>query len=206
MRLDELELALAETGQVQELVHGDVLLDRAEDHPRRADQLVDTEVLEQVFVFRVVDAGDRARHVEVVLRHLADDKVVLVVAGHCRHDVSPVRARLAEVLALAAIVGDHDRPDLVGDLVGPRTVLLHQDDFVAGLDQLLGQVIADLATANDQNEHRLRLPARVRLGRRCTDRLASEPDGTAPDPGPQPVALMVMLTAGADAGWRHDTP
>src|SRR3954471_21386804 len=35
MRLDELELALAEGRQVEQLVDRDVLLDRAEDHPGR---------------------------------------------------------------------------------------------------------------------------------------------------------------------------
>ena len=104
VRLDELELALAERGEVEQLVDRDVLLDRAEDHPRRADQLVDAEVPEERLVLGVVDAGDRARHVEVVLGHLADDEVVLVVAGHRGDDVGPVAAGLAEVLALAAVV------------------------------------------------------------------------------------------------------
>ena len=120
VRLDELELALAERRQVEQLVDRDVLLDRAEDHPRRADELVDAEVLEQRLVLGVVDPGDRPRDVEVVLGHLADDEVVLVVAGDRRHDVGPVAAGLAEVLALAAVVRDDDRADLVGDLVGAR--------------------------------------------------------------------------------------
>ena len=120
VRLDELELALAERRQVEQLVDRDVLLDRAEDHPGRADELVDAEVAEQRLVLRVVDPGDRPRHVEVVLGHLADDEVVLVVAGDRGDDVGAVAAGLAEVLALAAVVGDDDRADLVGDLARPR--------------------------------------------------------------------------------------
>ena len=88
-----------------------------EDHPGRADQLVDAEVPEERLVLRVVDPRDRPRDVEVVLGHLADDEVVLVVAGHRGDDVGPVAAGLAEVLALAAVVGDDDRADLVGDLL-----------------------------------------------------------------------------------------
>ena len=90
-----------------------------EDHPGRADQLVDAEVPEERLVLRVVDPGDRPRDVEVVLGHLADDEVVLVIAGHGGHDVGPVAAGLGEVLALAAVVGDDDRADLVGDLAAP---------------------------------------------------------------------------------------
>ena len=133
MRLDELQLALAERREVEQLVDRDVLLDRAEDHPGRADQLVDAEVAEELLVLGVVDPGDGPWHVEVVLGHLADDEVVLVVAGHRRHDVRPVAAGLAEVLALAAVVGDDDRADLVGDLRRALAVLLHERDLMAGL-------------------------------------------------------------------------
>ena len=105
VRLDQLQLALAQGGQVEQLVDRDVLLDRAQDHPGRADQLVHAEMAEEGLVLRVVDPRDRPRHVEVVLGHLADDQVVLVVAGDRGHDVGPVATGLAEVLALAAVVG-----------------------------------------------------------------------------------------------------
>ena len=120
VRLDDLELADAERRQVEQLVDRDVLLDGAEDHPGGADDLVDAEVPEQPLVLGVVDAGDRPRHVEVVLGHLADDEVVLVVAGDGGHDVGAVGAGLGEVLALAAVVRDDDGADLVRDLVRAR--------------------------------------------------------------------------------------
>ena len=116
MRLDELELAFAEGREMEQLVDRDVLLDRAQDHPRRADQLVDAEMAEERLVLGVVDPGDRARHVEVVLGHLADDEVVLVVTGDRGDHIGPIAAGFAEVLALAAVVRDDDRADLVGDL------------------------------------------------------------------------------------------
>ncbi len=120
VRLDDLELALAEGRQVEQLVDRDVLLDRAEDHPGRADQLVHPEVPEQPLVLGVVDPGDGARHVEVVLGHLTDDEVVLVVAGHGGHHVGAVAAGLGQVLALAPVVRDDDRTDLVRDLPRAR--------------------------------------------------------------------------------------
>jgi hypothetical protein len=45
--------------------------------------------------------------------------------------VGPIAAGLAEVLALAAVMGDDDRADLVGDLRGARAVLLHEGDLMA---------------------------------------------------------------------------
>src|SRR5260221_1547380 len=46
MGLDDLELGV-DRAQVEELVDRDVLLDRAEDHPGGADELVNAEVAEQ---------------------------------------------------------------------------------------------------------------------------------------------------------------
>jgi hypothetical protein len=115
---------------VEQLVDRDVRLDRAQDHARRRDDLVDAQVLEETLVLGVVDPGDRPRHVEVVLGHLADDEVVLVVAGDRGHDVGPIGPGLAEVLALAAVVRDDDRPDLLGDLRGAGPIALHQGDLV----------------------------------------------------------------------------
>ena len=103
LRLQQLELAALELGEVEQLVDRDVLLDRRERHARGADDLVHAEVPEELLVAGVVDARDRARHVEVVLGHLADDEVVLVVAGDRGDDRGPVGAGLGQVLALAAV-------------------------------------------------------------------------------------------------------
>ena len=47
-------------------------------------------------------------------------------------------------------------------------VLLHEGHLVARFDQLLGQVVPDLAAADDEHEHRLRPPrSRSRRRRRC---------------------------------------
>src|SRR5206468_11501206 len=111
------------------------------------------EVREERLVLGVVDPGDRPRHVEVMLGHLADHEVVLVVAGDRRDDVGTVATGLGEVLALAAVMGDDDRSDLVGDLPGATGILLHQGHLVARFDELLGEVVANLAATNDEHEH-----------------------------------------------------
>jgi hypothetical protein len=144
---------------MEQLVDRDVGLDRAENHARRRHDLVHAEVLEEALVLGVVDPGDRSRHVEVVLRHLADDEVVLVIARNRGDDVGPVGAGLGEVLALAAVMRDDDRTDLLGDLRGANPIALHQRDLVAGRYELAGQKVPDLAAANDDNEHVDLLPA-----------------------------------------------
>ena len=108
LRLEQLQVAALELGQVEQLVDRDVLLDGRQRHARRADDLVHAEVPEELLVARVVDARDGPRHVEVVLGHLADDQVVLVVAGDRGDDGGTVGARLLEVLALAAVAVEHD--------------------------------------------------------------------------------------------------
>src|SRR5690606_6059761 len=102
---------------------------------------------------RVVHACDGAGHIEVVLRHLAHHEVVLVVTRDRRDDGRAVRTGLGEVLALAAVTREHDGSDLVRDLAGASAVLLEQDQLVTGREELLGQVVADLAAADDDDVH-----------------------------------------------------
>ena len=129
-------------------------------HARRADDLVHAEVPEEDLVARVVDARDGARHVEVVLGHLADDEVVGVIAGHRGHDAGPVGARLGEVRALAAVTVDDHRAQLVADALRAARVLLHEHQLMALGQQLLGQVEADAAATDDDHEHVSVLPSR----------------------------------------------
>ena len=86
---------------------------------------------------------------------------------------------LAEVLALAAVVGDDDRADLLGDLRGADAVALHEGDLVAGADQLAGEEVTDLAAADDDDEH--------------VDLL---PDSAAPAPEAEPLG-----SDGVGFGW-----
>src|SRR5215467_8853256 len=59
---------------------GDAALEGVEEDLRRRDCFIDAEGLEYLYVGRVVDPSDRQRHVEVLLRQLQSDQVVLVCA------------------------------------------------------------------------------------------------------------------------------
>ncbi len=152
-------LAALELGEVEQVVDGDLVLDDAEDRAGRADHLVDRELAEELLVLRVVDAGDRARDVEPHLRDLAGGEVHGVVAGDGGHHVGAAHAGLRLVSALAAVVGDDDAAQLVGDLARAGRVLLDDDDLVPGGEQLLGQVVADVAAADDHDVHRYSPPS-----------------------------------------------
>jgi len=64
------------------------------------------------------------------------------------HDVGPIRAGLARYLP-SAVVGDYDRPELLGYLGGASLIPLHDRDLVA---RPMGRarVIPHLAAANDR--------------------------------------------------------
>jgi hypothetical protein len=53
----------------------------------------------------------------------------------------------------AAVVGDDDAAELVGDETGASRVLLDDDHLVAGREQLLGQVVADVPATDDHDVH-----------------------------------------------------
>src|SRR5205823_3101124 len=84
---------------------------------------------------------------------LADDEVVLVVAGDREHRVRALAPCLDLVLALVSRRVDHDRPELLLDPERPPAIALDDHDLVPGLEQGLRQVVADLATARDDEVH-----------------------------------------------------
>ena len=94
LELDDLEVLLAELEQVDDPVLGHLVLDEAEDVRGGADGLRDPEQVEVLLVARVVDARDDLRDAVALARELADDQVVLVVAGHGEDELRrPARSR-----------------------------------------------------------------------------------------------------------------
>ena len=75
---------------------------------RRADRRRDPEQVEVRLVARVVHARDHLRHAVLLARDLADDQVVLVVAGEREHDVGrPRDARALEDVELGRVAALH---------------------------------------------------------------------------------------------------
>ena len=73
-----------------------LVLDQGHQAARRRDRRRDPEQVEVRLVARVVHARDHLRHAVLLLRHLADDQVVLVVAGQARRRCPAAgRCRLA---------------------------------------------------------------------------------------------------------------
>ena len=113
----------------------------------------DAQQLEVLAVARVVDAGDDPLDEVLLLRHLADQHVVLVVAGDRDHhvgarDPGPLEhPQLGRVAVL----------DVVLELLLDRRVALavrpRSGSPRALLDQLARQVPADLAGADDDRVH-----------------------------------------------------
>ena len=79
--LDDLELLVAEVEQVDRPVGRDLVLDQPQDQVGRAHRRLDAQQLEVLAVARVVDPGDDPLAEVLLLRELADEEVVLVVAG-----------------------------------------------------------------------------------------------------------------------------
>ena len=91
LHLDDLEVLLAQLEHPHEPVLGHLVLDEPEDARDRADRLRDPEQVEVRLVPRVVDARDHLLDVVALARDLADDEVVLVVAGDREQEVGRPR-------------------------------------------------------------------------------------------------------------------
>ena len=94
--LDDLEPLLGQVEQVDEAVARHLVLDQAQDQVGRRHRRLDAEQLEVLEVPRVVDAGDDPLAEVLLLGDLADQQVVLVVAGDRDHEVGALDARALE--------------------------------------------------------------------------------------------------------------
>ena len=103
LELDDLEPLLGQVEQVHEAVLGHLVLDQAQDQVGGRDRRLDAEQLEVLEVARVVAARDHALDAVLLARDLADQDVVLVVAGHRDHEVGALDAGALEHPQLRAV-------------------------------------------------------------------------------------------------------
>ncbi len=116
----------------------------------------------------IVDAGDDLRHAVLLARDLADDHVVLVVAGEREHDVGRARdPRPLEDEELGRVAALHLVLELVLERLEAVAPLLDQRHLVPEPEERARDVRADLAAAGDDDVHQTGLRCRLaRLRRR----------------------------------------
>ena len=155
LQLDDLEVLLPQLEQVHEVVLGDLVLDEAEDVRSRADGLRDAEQVEVRLVARVVDARDRLRDAVALLPDLADDEVVLVVAGDRQQDVRRTcDPRALERVDLGRVAEQHLVAELRLEPLEAIAPLLDQRHLVAHAQQGAGHIRPHLAAARHDRVHR----------------------------------------------------
>ena len=114
----------------------------------------DAQQVEMRLVARVVHARDHLRDAVLLARDLADDHVVLVVAGEREHDVGrPRDPRPLEDEELGRVAALHLVLELVLERLEAVALLLDQRHLVAEPEQRAGDVRADLAAAGDDGVH-----------------------------------------------------
>ena len=132
LHLDDLEVLLAQLEQVDELVLGHLVLDQPHDARGRADRRRDPEQVEVRLVARVVDARDHLRDAVLLACELADDDVVLVVAGDREHEVGrPLDAGALEHEELGRVAVLHLVLELLLEPLEAVAALLDQRHLVA---------------------------------------------------------------------------
>ncbi len=120
---------------------------------------VDAKALEQHLVLGIVDTGDRTGDVKLGFGHLADDKIVLVLAGDRDDDIGALRSGLAEHRGFRAIARQHDRPQSLAVHLDLVAVSLDQKNLVALDEERLGEVVPNLSATYNNNVHS-RVPRR----------------------------------------------
>ena len=106
-----------------------------------------------LLVSRVVDARDHLRHAVLLLRDLADDDVVLVVAGDGDHQVGALDAGPLEHEQLGRVARPHDVLEALLEQRVALAVALDQRHLVAHVHERGREVAAHLAAPDDQDVH-----------------------------------------------------
>src|SRR4051794_35062109 len=149
--LDDLQPLLRQVEQVHEPVLRDLVLQQPQNQVRRGYVGLDPEQLEVGPVPRIVDPRDHPVDQVLLLGHLADQHVVLVVAGHRDHHVGPRDAGSLEHPQLRRIAVLDAVLQLLLHRQVPVAVVLDHGHLVTLLEQLASQVPADLARPGDDD-------------------------------------------------------
>src|SRR5918995_5452476 len=149
--LDDLQPLLGQIQQVHQPVLRHLVLDHPQDQVRSRHVRLHPQQLEVGAVPRVINPRDDPVHQVLLLRHLADQHVVLVVAGHRDHhvgarDPSPLQhPQLRGVPVLHAVL------ELLLHRQVAVAVVLDQGHLVPLVDQLPRQVPPDLPRTHDDH-------------------------------------------------------
>src|SRR4051812_17204260 len=135
-----------------------LVLDQPQDQIGGRHGGLDAEQLEVLKVARVVAARDHALHAVLLAGDLADQNVVLVVAGHGDDQVGALDAGPLEHPQLRAVAVLRGVLELLLDGAEARPVVLDDRQLVALVDQLASQVPADLPGTDDDDVHLRGLP------------------------------------------------
>src|SRR5512139_301316 len=163
--LDDLEALLGQIEQVHEPVLRHLVLQQPQDQVRRGDVGLDPEQLEVRAVPGVVDSGDDPVDEVLLLRDLADQHVVLVIAGHRDHHVGAGDSRSLQDPELGGVPVLDVVLELLLDRGVAIAVVLDHGHLMTLVEQLPREVPADLAGPGDDDvlalAHRL-VPAASR--------------------------------------------
>ena len=134
-------------------VLGNLVLEQSQDQVGRRDRRFHPEQVEVLAVAGVVDAGDYLADLVLLPRDLADQHVVLVVAGHRDHHVGALDPGPLQHPELGGVAVEDVVLELLLDGQVAAAVALDHRHLVLLFEQLAGQVPADLSGSDDDDVH-----------------------------------------------------
>ena len=140
---------------MDEAVLGHLVLEQPQDQVGGRDRRLHSEEIEVLAVARVVDAGDDPVDRVLLARHLADQHVVLVVAGDRDHHVGTLDSGSLEHPQLGGVAVDDVVLELLLDRQVAASVRLDHRHLMVLFEKLAGQVPTDLPRSDDDDVHAL---------------------------------------------------
>jgi len=134
--LHDFQIAFRESGKRYNLIGFDFLLDQVKDNARGGNRGINAEFGEKRLVNRGVDTRNRPCRSKLALRHLADDKVILVLARNRDNHIGASEADLLHDSHLAPVALKRVIAQFLNQLRRSRPVFLKKQDFVTRRNQV----------------------------------------------------------------------
>jgi hypothetical protein len=129
------------------------VLDQPQDEVGGRHCGLHSEQLEVLEVAWIIDARDYPAHGVLLLRHLADDDVVLVVAGDRDHQIGALDSRPLQHPELCGVTVLDDVLEFLLDNLVATMVGLEQGHLLVVGQQLAREVPTHLAGSDDDHVH-----------------------------------------------------
>src|SRR5579883_1589430 len=156
-QFNDLKARIFKRHQLDKAERGQFGFDEREDRSGRTDCYIDTQLLEDLSMLRVIYTRNCTSNFEALFGNLADHQVVFVFTCHSNNHIRTAGPNFLHCSGFAGIASYHRLAQLFVQSRKTGGIFLEQQHFMSVVEQTFSEVVANIATASDNNVHRFPL-------------------------------------------------